>query len=73
MVSVLAGALIGNSAYAAAGGKGAKGLIIGDFTGLSSNFIGTLNEGELKNRRQYQGAYSEYDEDIQWNIRTLLV
>jgi RHS repeat-associated protein len=35
--------------------------------GISSTKAGDVNEGELKNRRQYQGAYSEYDEDIQWN------
>jgi RHS repeat-associated protein len=35
--------------------------------GISSTKAGDVNEGELKNRRQYQGAFSEYDEDIQWN------
>jgi RHS repeat-associated protein len=35
--------------------------------GISSSKAGDVNEGELKNRRQYQGAFSEYDEDIQWN------
>jgi RHS repeat-associated protein len=35
--------------------------------GISSTKVGDVNEGELKNRRQYQGAFSEYDEDIQWN------
>jgi RHS repeat-associated protein len=35
--------------------------------GISSVKAGDVNEGELKNRRQYQGAFSEYDEDIQWN------
>jgi RHS repeat-associated protein len=35
--------------------------------GISSTKAGDVNEGELKNRRQYQGAFAEYDEDIQWN------
>jgi RHS repeat-associated protein len=34
---------------------------------LSSTKAGDVNEGELKNRRKYQGAFAEYDEDIQWN------
>ena len=38
---------------------------------LSSVKAGDLAEGELKNRRQYQGAFAEYDEDIQWNEFTL--
>ena len=35
--------------------------------GISRTKAGDINEGELKNRRQYQEAFSEYDEDIQWN------
>lgn len=35
--------------------------------GLSSTKAGDVNEGELKNKRQYQAAFSEYDDDIQWN------
>jgi hypothetical protein len=41
-LTTLAGALIGNAAYGAAGGQGAKGLIVGAFLGLASNFSGSI-------------------------------
>jgi hypothetical protein len=41
-LTTFAGALIGNAAYGASGGQGAKGLIIGAFAGLASNFSGSI-------------------------------
>jgi hypothetical protein len=35
-LTTFAGALLGNAAYGAAGGEGAKGLIVGAFLGLAS-------------------------------------
>lgn len=35
--------------------------------GISSVKFGDANEGSLKNNYQYQGDYSEMDEDIGWN------
>jgi RHS repeat-associated protein len=35
--------------------------------GISSRKMPDLNEGEIKNNHQYQGDYSEMDEDIGWN------
>lgn len=34
---------------------------------ISSRKPGHINEGMLKNNRQYQGAFSEMDDDIGWN------
>lgn len=34
---------------------------------ISSKKMGDQNEGQLNNNYQYQGAFSEMDEDIQWN------
>jgi RHS repeat-associated protein len=35
--------------------------------GISSVKLGDVNEGSLKNNYQYQGDFSEMDEDIGWN------
>jgi RHS repeat-associated protein len=35
--------------------------------GISSNKVGDLNEGRLKNLYQCQGDYSEFDEETGWN------
>jgi RHS repeat-associated protein len=35
--------------------------------GISSKKMGDIAEGSLKNNYQYQGDYSEFDEDINWN------
>jgi len=34
---------------------------------ISSKKLGDVNEGQLKNQYQYQGDYSEFDEDLGWN------
>lgn len=36
-------------------------------SGISSRKLGDANEGMLKNQYQYQGAYSEYDDELAWN------
>jgi RHS repeat-associated protein len=35
--------------------------------GISSKKLGDPNEGSLKNQYQYQGDYSEFDDETQWN------
>jgi len=39
--------------------------------GISSKKLGDSNEGMLQNNYQYQGSFSEMDEDIGWNDFTL--
>ncbi len=35
--------------------------------GISSKKLGDVNEGYLQNQYQYQGDYSEFDDETQWN------
>ncbi|MBX2922898.1 MAG: hypothetical protein KF746_11940 [Chitinophagaceae bacterium] len=57
-VSVTAGNIIEENHYYAFGMK---------ITAISSKKMGNANEGVLQNNYQYQGAFSEMDEDIAWN------
>lgn len=36
-------------------------------TPISSKKVGDVNEGGLKNQYQWQGGYSEFDDDLDWN------
>ncbi|MFT3748129.1 MAG: DUF6443 domain-containing protein [Agriterribacter sp.] len=57
-VSATAGNIIEENHYYAFGMR---------IAAISSKKLGNVNEGVLQNNYQYQGAFSEMDEDIGWN------